>query len=390
MKPIDQSIFKAYDIRGVYPEQLDEELYYKIGQAYAKLFSPKTAGVGRDVRVSGPSLQEALVRGLTDHGVDVVDIGVITTDMMYFTVANYGYDGGLAVTASHNPREYNGLKMVRQKGAPVSGDSGIMDMRDIVAGGYQYAAPKPGTVSVRDVLDDYIQKVLSAINKDDIKPLKVVANINFGAMGRNLKRLADFLPIEITWLNERPDGTFPKGRPDPLVPENRQEASDLIVQTHPDLGVAWDSDADRCFFFDETGRFISGYFTTAVLAEEMLRRYPKSKIIVDSKLNWAIIDAVTSLGGAALTNKTGHSFFKERMIKEDAAFGGEVSSHFYFKDFFYLDNGLIPFVLMLDLLSRSGKKMSELYQPLFKKYFAIDETNVKAGDVAAVVRAIKE
>jgi phosphomannomutase len=403
MQTIDPSIFKAYDIRGIYPDQLNEDSFYKIGQAYAKFLITRNGAdnnaerhgnyqvvVGRDVRISGPSLFKSLTQGLTDHGVNVVDIGVITTDMMYFSVASYGYEGGLAITASHNPREYNGIKMVRAKGAPISGDSGIYQIRDLVMSNYKFQISNKGTITQKDVLEDYIKKVLSVIDPAKIKPFKVVANINFGPMGRNLKRLADLLSLEIIWLNEEPNGNFPKGRPDPLVPENRDEVVELVKRERPDLGVAWDSDADRCFFFDETGRFISGYFTTAILSKIMLERYPKGKVLVDSKLNWATIDLVKHLGGQTIMTRTGHSFIKQKMIEQDAVFGGEVSSHFYFKDFFYLDNGLIPFVLMLELLSTSGKKMSEIYRSLFEKYFAIDETNIKVSDVNEVVNGIKQ
>lgn len=390
MKEINQSIFKAYDIRGTYPDQINEEIFYKIAQAYAKFIQPKTVVLGRDVRLSGPALFDALKRGLVDAGVDVIDIGVVSTDMMYFAVAHYGYDGGLAVTGSHTPREYNGVKMVRKMAKPISGDSGIMEIRDLVLSGYGYKSEISGKVSGKEVLDDYIKKVLSVVDAGKIKPHKIVANLNFGPLAGNLKRLQDFLPLEIIWLNEEPDGAFPKGRPDPLIPESRGETEALIKNSKVDFGAAWDSDADRVFFFDETGRFLSGYFTTAVLAEYMLKRYPGSKIIMDMKQNWAIIDTIKRSGGVPLTNRTGHSLYKERMIKEDAVFGGEVSAHYFFKDYFYLDNGLIPLLLILDILSSSGKKMSEIYQPYFEKYFAIDETNIKVKDVDAVLRAVKQ
>lgn len=387
---IDPSIFKAYDIRGVYPGTINEEIIYKIGQAYAKFIQPKTVVVGRDVRMSGPALLEQLKKGLTDHGVNVVDIGVISTDMMYFAVANYGYDGGLQVSASHNPREYNGVKMVRAKAAPISGDTGIMDIRDLVVSGYHYEASEKGTVSSRDVLQDYVAKILSVIDVKKIKPFKVVANINFGATGRNLAEVAKTLPLDIVWLNEQPNGEFPKGRPDPLIPENRTETSALVKSSQADLGVAWDADADRCYFFDETGRFLSGYFTSAILAEYFLKKYPQSKVVIDMKQNWAIKDTVAQAGGTALPNRTGHSLFKERMIAEDGVFGGEVSGHFYFKDFFYLDNGMIPFLIMLDILSTTGKKLSEIYQPLFEKYFAIEETNITVAHVPEVLNELKQ
>ena len=389
-KTIDPSIFKIYDIRGVYPDTINEEIIYQIGQAYAKLIEPKIVAVGRDVRVSGPQLFESLKNGLIDHGVSVVDIGMVSTDMLYFAVAKYGYDGGLQISASHNPREFNGIKMVRKAGKPISGDSGIMDIRDLVLNGYSYNAEQKGTVSSQDVLADYVDKVLSCVDASKIKPFKVVANINFGATARVLKVIAEKVPISITWLNENPNGEFPKGRPDPLVPSNRTETTELIKSTKADLGVAWDSDADRCYVFDETGRFLSGYFTSAILAKYFLGKYSGSKVVIDMKQNWAIKDAVAAAGGIALENRTGHSLYKERMIKEDAVFGGEVSGHFYFRDYYYLDNGMIPFLLILQILSESGKKLSEIYQPLFNKYFAIEETNVQVSDIQKVLSVIKE
>jgi len=386
---INQSIFKAYDIRGIYPTEFNEEIAYATAQAYAKFLAPKTVALGRDVRLSGPTIFGAVKKGLIDHGVDVVDIGVVSTDMMYFAVAHYGYDGGLCITASHNPGEYNGIKMVRKMAKPISGESGIIEIRDLVLADYNYQAPQVGTVTIQDVLGDYLKKVLSIIDLTKIKPFKIVANCNFGAIGRNLKHLQNFLSLDVIWLNEEPNGAFPKGRPDPLILENRTETMELVKKHGADFGVAWDADADRIFFIDETGRFISGYFTSAVLAEYFLTRYPQAKVVVDMKLNWAIIDMVNKMGGTALPNKTGHAFFKERMIKEDAVFGGEVSGHYFFKDFFYLDNGLIPFLIILDILSTSGKKLSEIYQPYFEKYFAIDETNFTVADVAAVLQSIK-
>ncbi|MCL5436213.1 MAG: phosphomannomutase/phosphoglucomutase [Patescibacteria group bacterium] len=393
MDKINPGIFKAYDIRGVYPQEINDVIFYKIAQAYVKfmgLAGGEKIVLGRDVRLSGPALFAAMRQGLIDHGVDVVDIDVVSTDMMYFTVAHYGYAGGLVITGSHTPREMNGVKMVRQMAKPVSGDSGIPEIRDLVISNYAYKATVPGQVATLDVLDDYLAKVISVIDRSRIKPLKLVANINFGPLARNLKRLQDFLPLEIVWLNETPDGSFPKGRPDPLIPESRTETIELIKKSQVDFGAAWDSDADRIFFYDETGRFLSGYFTSAVLAEYMLGRYPGSKIVIDMKQNWAIIDTVRRAGGTPLPNRTGHSLFKERMIKEDAAFGGEVSAHYFFKDYFYLDNGLIPLLLILDILSTSGKKLSEIYQPYFDKYFAIEETNLKVKDVNAVLAALKQ
>ena len=389
---IDPTIFKAYDIRGVYPEQINENIVYKVAQAYAKLVNPKTVVVGHDMRLSGEAFHEAVTRGLTDAGVNVLDIGLVSTDTMYFAAVFLEADGGIQATASHNPKEFGGLKMVRKNGRPISGDSGIYEIRDLVISNFQFPISNPrGKVTHCDISKEYLEHILKTIDVSVLKPLKVVADTNFGMASVTLKRLEKVLPVQfLEILNGELNGNFPKGRPDPLIPENRREAAEAIQRLKPDLGVIWDADADRCFFFDETGRFLSGYFTTAVLAELMLKKYPKSKVVVDMKQNWAIIDAVKNLGGTPLSNKTGHSFFKERMIAEDASFGGEVSGHYYFKDNFYLDNGIIPLLLMLELLSTSGKKMSEIYEPLFAKYFAIEETNVEVANVDAVLAKLKQ
>lgn len=387
---IDSGIFKAYDIRGIYPEQINEQLAYKIAQAYCKFINPKTVVVSRDVRLSGEALLAAVKKGLLDCGVNVIDIGQGTTDMMYFGVVHTGADGGLMVTASHNPKEYNGMKMVRAKAVPISGDSGIYDIRDIVLSGYENKVSELGTEKQLSIFEPYLEKVFSVVNLEKIKSLKIVANINFGAIGKNIKQVASRLGLNVVWLNEQPDGNFPKGRPDPLVPENRNETMALVKSEKADFGVAWDADADRCFFFDETGRFLSGYFTTAILADYLIQKYGAGKILVDSKLNWATVDTVKALGGQTEVTKTGHSFYKEKMIAEDALFGGEVSAHYFFKQFYYLDNGLIPFLLILEMLGSTKKKMSEIYEPLFEKYFAIDETNFKVQNVEKILIAIKQ
>lgn len=386
---IDPSIFKAYDIRGIYPETINAEIGYKIAQAYVKFLNPKTVVVGKDVRLSGPEILAGVKQGLVDHGVNVIDIGMVTTDMMYFGVVHTGADGGLMVTASHNPKEYNGMKIVRAMAGPISGDSGMYEIRDIAVTGYAFKAEPSGKEKNLDIFEPYIEKVLSTISQEKIKPCKIVANLNFGAIGKNVRAVAEKLKLDVVWLNDQPNGEFPKGRPDPLIPANRDETIALIKSSGADLGVAWDADADRCFFFDETGRFLSGYFTTSILAEYLIKRYGPGRILVDSKLNWATEELVKSLGGTTAVTKTGHSFYKEKMIQDQAIFGGEVSAHYFFKDFFFLDNGLIPFLLILEMFSQSGKKMSEIYQPLFDKYFAIEETNFKVRDVAEVVAAVR-
>jgi phosphomannomutase len=375
MNNIDQTIFKAYDIRGIYPAQIDEEVAYKIGQAYAKFINPKTVALGRDVRLSGLSLFESAKQGLVDAGVNVVDIGVISTDMLYFAVAEYGFDGGITISASHNPKEYNGFKLVRTGAQPISGDTGIMDIRDLVLSGYSQKSKAPGNVQTKDIRADYIKKCLSLIDLGKIKKFKVVANAMFGPALVNVVKMN--LPIDLIQVNEQPDGNFPKGQPDPLQEQNRIETEDLIRTEKPDFGVAWDADADRFFLWDENARFIPGYYITAFLGEYFVRKNSGAKVVYDPRLTWATIDRVKSAGGVPLVNKAGHSFIKERMRQEDATFAGEMSGHFYFKDFFYADNGLIPFLLILEIMTEKNKKTSELFDEYFSQYHISGEINTK-------------
>ncbi|MDO8664046.1 MAG: phosphomannomutase/phosphoglucomutase [Candidatus Liptonbacteria bacterium] len=385
---INEAIFKAYDIRGIYPDELNEDVVYKIAQAYARLVQPRRIVLGRDVRLSGPSLWKAAAQGLADHGVDVIDIGVITTDMMYFATAAYpDVDGGITISASHNPREYNGLKLMRRGAVSISGDTGIKDIKNTVLEGYIYKAEKPGRTEQREIIDDYLKKCVSAVDVSAIKPLKVVANGMFGPIIKIARRL----PLPITWVtvNEEPDGSFPKGAPDPLLKENQTETSELIRKSKADLGVAWDGDADRFFIFDENGRWIPGYYVTAFLGADFARKIPGAKVIHDTRLTWATKEMVKAADGVTLENKVGHSFLKERMRKEDAVFAGEMSGHYYFRDFYYADNGLIPFLLILEIVSQSRKKVSEIFEPYFSKYFISGEINTKldlnqrAGDILA-------
>jgi phosphomannomutase len=379
---MDYSIFKAYDIRGIYPTQIDEDAAYKIAQAYAKFINPKAVALGRDVRTSGQKLWEAAKQGLVDHGVNVVDIGVISTDMMYFAVGNYGYDGGITISASHNPAEYNGMKLVREGAIPISGDTGIQTMREIVEQGYAYKMEKPGHVTKKDIAQEYIFKCLSFVDLTKIKPFRIVANSMFGPAVQNVMKMK--LQGEIIPLNEELDGSFPKGQPDPLQEQNRKETVDAVVREKADLGVAWDGDADRFFIFDENGRFIPGYYITAMLGKYFSTKHPGAKIICDPRVTWAVLDDVSSAGGVPLINKSGHSFIKERMRKEDAMFGGEMSGHFYFRDYYYCDNGLIPFLLLLEIISSSGKKVSELFDRYFTLYPISGEINIPVKEQEAI------
>jgi phosphomannomutase len=374
---MEKSIFKAYDIRGIYPSQIDEDAVYRIAQAYAKFLNPKTVALGRDVRLSGGKLWEAAKKGLTDHGVNVVDIGIISTDMLYFAVAHYKYDGGITISASHNPGEYNGMKLVRAGALPISGDSGILDIKKFVEENYAYQAPQPGQVETNDITPQYVTKCLSFIDQSKLRPFTVVANSMFGPALQNVIQMN--LPITLKMLNETLDGTFPKGPPDPMQEGNRLETVQMIQREKSDFGVAWDGDADRFFLFDENGRWIPGYYLTAFLGEYFAQKQVGSKVICDTRLTWAVIDSVSKAGGIPLINKAGHSFIKERMRKENAVFAGEMSGHYYFKDYFYCDNGLIPFLVILEIMSQKEKgfKLSELFDSYFRLYPISGEINTK-------------
>jgi phosphomannomutase len=385
---VPSEIFKAYDIRGIYPSQLNEDGAYRIAQAYAKFLGPRSVVVGRDVRLSGQALFNAVVEGLTDHGAHVIDIGVVTTEMLYFATAALHVEGGIAVTASHSPREWNGMKLMRRNAVPISGDTGIQDIQRIVASGYRAQAPRKGDVSRADVALPYFEKCLSFIDQKKIKPLTVAANGMSGPVLSFAKRLP--LPIRWVTVNEIPDGSFPKGPPDPLRPENRLETIDLVRTAHADLGVAWDADADRFFLFDETGEFVSGYFLTAFLGAHFAKKNPGARIIHDPRLVWAIEDSVRAAHGTPIVSKAGHSFIKERMRSDDAIFAGEMSGHYYFRDFWYADSGLIPFLLMLEIVSEADVPVSELFHPLRARYFASEEMNFAIADKAGAVRKIEE
>lgn len=390
---LKSEIFHAYDVRGIYPDEINEEAAYKIAQAYLKVFQPKGAIVlGKDVRLSSPSLWIKAAKGITNAGYDVIDIGTISTDMLYFAVAKYDYGGGITISASHNPKEYNGMKFVREKAIAISADTGIMDIRDQALKNEEIIEPEKGEIIEKDILADYVKHCLSFIDPSVIKPIKIVADANFGMAGVVLKKMMAGLPVEIIELNFEPDGSFPKGRPDPMIPARREEVEELVRKEKADLGVAWDGDADRFFVFDENGKFINGYYLVAILAKYYLTKNKGAKIIGDVRLQWAIRDLAQELGGQYLVNKPGHSFIKDRMRKEDVIFAGENSGHFYFKDNFYADNGMIPFLIILEILSRSGKPMSEIADEYRQKYFISGEINkeVKDKDKDKVLKLVEK
>ena len=393
---MDQKIFKAYDIRGVYPTEIDELGVYKTAKAICEFLKPKELVIGSDVRLSSPSLKKAAIKAVTDAGVKVIDVGEISTDMLYFSVANYGYAGGFSITASHNPKEYNGMKIVREESKPISSDSGLFEIRDMALS-YDFSEDvlvgeiNPELVEKKNILDDYVAKIKTFADFSKLKKFKIVANPNFGVAGRALDSLLDGAGMEVTKLNYNPDGNFPKGRPDPLIPENRNEMSKLVVESGADFGVAWDADADRCFFFTERGEFIEGYFVTALLAKIFLNRKAGEAIIHDTRLTWAIEDMVRESGGRDISTKAGHSFIKERMRKENAVFGGEMSAHYYFRDYFYCDNGMIPLAMMMEFLSAQKKTLSEImHETFWRKYFVSGEINNPVNDVSEIISKAKE
>lgn len=387
---IDPTIFKAYDIRGTYPDQINEDTARAIGRAYARWLSPKTVMVGRDVRISSPSLRTALVEGLTGEGVDVIDIGQISTDMLYYAVGSSGVDGGITVTASHNPKEYNGMKFIRKNAVAISSDTGLNDIAELTTVDHVDTEQPTGSVSEKDISSGYIDHVRSFVDITSIQPLTVVANANFGLATQMFTRALKGTSVTIEPLNEVPDGNFPKGRPDPLIPESRQETIEKVIATGADLGIAWDADADRCFFFDENGDFVDGYFITAILAKMLLAKHPGGKIIHDPRLIWAVQDTVKEAGGVPLINKAGHTFIKDRMRAEDALFAGEISAHYYFHDNYYCDNGMIPALLMLEHLSLTGQKLSEIAAPYRAKYFISGEINNEVDNGDAILARIKQ
>jgi phosphomannomutase len=386
--------FRAYDIRGVYPTDLDEEAFYRIAQAYTYLFHPKTMVVGMDARQSGPALKKSLTAGFVDAGVNVVDIGGVTTDMLYYAVGSHDeYSGGIVVSASHNPKEYNGAKMVKEKAAAISSDTGLFDIRDLIKEGKDktVTSETKGTVSEKDVLNGYIEHVLTFINRNKIKPLNVLVNANFGYVGAGVQLVADKLGLKLTKLNFEPDGTFPKGTPDPMQPANRAETEQTMREGSFDFAAIWDADADRCMFLDEKGQFISGAYVTAMLADVLLEKHGgNNKIIFDPRVIWPTIKVCDQHGAQAIISKSGHAFIKDRMRKEDAIFAGEMSAHYYFRENFYADNGLIPFLLILDRLSTTGKPFSEVVKPYTQGHFMSGELNYRVQDSKQVIAAVQE
>ena len=381
--------FKAYDVRGRLPDDLNPQIARRIGSAYAAVVKPATVVIGYDVRLSSSELATALAEGLMDAGVEVLDIGLCGTEMIYFATSHLGVDGGIMVTASHNPPDWNGMKLVREDSKPISGDTGLKDIEALAERGeFEPAAERGGRRSV-DVHEAYIEHLLGYVARDQLAPMKLVVNAGNGGAGRVIDRLEKHLPFEFVKLQHEPDGTFPNGVPNPLLPEHRAVTAEAVVASGADFGVAWDGDYDRCFLFDETGRFIEGYYIVGLLAEAFLLKHPGSKIVHDPRLTWNTIDIVEQGGGVPVMSKTGHAFIKERMRREDAVYGGEMSAHHYFRDFAYCDSGMIPWLLVAELVSRAGRPLSALVEERMAAFPASGEINRKLDDPPAVLAAIE-
>jgi phosphomannomutase len=388
---LNPGIFKAYDVRGTYPGEVNEDAARAIGAAFVAYLNAKRIGVGRDMRLSSPALSAAFIDGATAQGADVVDYGMIPTDLLYFAVARDRHDGGVEVTASHNPKQYNGMKMVRQEAFPLSGDAGISDIRDMIAADRLPApAPRRGTVTTKSVVEAYVEHVMSFIDPAVVRPFNVVLDGGSGMAGLIAPKLFDRLPCATTRLCFTIDGRFPNHEANPLIAENRRDIVDRVVAERADVGIAWDGDADRCFFIDGAGEFISGDFITALLAEAFLLKQPGSTILYDLRASYAVRDVTARYGGTALVNRVGHSFFKRRMRETNAIFGGEVTGHYYFRDNFYADNGFIPALLILELMSKKGQSLHDLLEPLRRRYFISGEINTKLTSMDEVPAKLDE
>jgi phosphomannomutase len=386
--PITIESFKAYDIRGQIPNQLNADICHRIGNATAAFLGGKRIVVGRDMRLSSAEFADAVADGLIDAGVEVLDIGLCGTEMVYFAVKHLDADGGIMITASHNPADYNGLKLVREEARPISADTGLADIRAL-AESDERATGEGGQRVATDVFEAYVEHMLGYIDVERLKPLKLVVNAGNGCAGIAIDGLEQHLPFEFVKIHHDPDGTFPNGIPNPLLPENRQSTIDAVLESGADFGIAWDGDFDRCFFFDEKGGFIEGYYIVGLLAESLLGSNPGARIVHDPRLTWNTLDIVERAGGVPVQSKSGHSFIKETMREVDGIYGGEMSAHHYFRDFSYADSGMIPWLLVAELVSTSGKTLSELVGERQELYPASGEINRKVADARATLEKLK-
>ncbi|MEW6983627.1 phosphomannomutase CpsG [Colwelliaceae bacterium 6471] len=389
------SCFKAYDIRGALGEELNEAIAYRIGRAFAQYLKAKTVVIGGDIRLSTPELKSALASGIMDAGCDVIDIGLCGTEEIYFATAHLNVDGGIVVTASHNPKNYNGMKLVREQSKPISGDTGLLEIKKLAESEQFETFDVRGKCQPLSTLSDYIEHLLTYIDVSALKPLKLVVNAGNGAAGHVIDAIENQFKqlqvnIEFIKIHHEPDGNFPNGIPNPLLVENRQVTSDAVIANHADFGIAWDGDFDRCFLFDENGDFIEGYYIVGLLAEAFLKQKPGEKIIHDPRLVYNTVDIVEKNNGIAIQSKTGHAFIKERMRAENAIYGGEMSAHHYFRDFNYCDSGMIPWLLVAELISKKGTSLSTLVEQRIRQYPSSGEINKTVADANIVLNAIEE
>jgi phosphomannomutase len=382
--------FKAYDVRGRVPDQLNEDIARRIGRAYAEVVKPSQVVVGHDIRLSSEAIKAAVSQGLMEQGVDVYDIGLCGTEEIYFATSHAGMDGGIAITASHNPKDYNGMKFVREESRPISGDTGLFDIKALAEKNEFISAEKPGTLHSLDTSAAYVEHLLTYVDVSALKPMKIVVDAGNGGAGRVVDLLEAHLPFEFIKLHHEPDGNFPNGVPNPLLLENRTAVIEAVQAQGADLGIGWDGDFDRCFFFDERGEFIEGYYVVGLLAQAFLRQQGPAKIVHDPRLTWNTVDLVEALGGEAVQSKTGHAFIKERMRLEDAVYGGEMSAHHYFRDFAYCDSGMIPWLLVTGLMCADGQTLSEMVEQRMAAYPCSGEINRTIEDPAAVISRIED
>ncbi|MBK6287471.1 MAG: phosphomannomutase CpsG [Pseudomonadales bacterium] len=382
--------FKAYDVRGRIPDELNPEIAYRIGRAYVEVVAPRTVVVGHDIRLSSAQICAALVEGLRDAGVDVLDIGQCGTEEIYFATFDQGVDGGIVVTASHNPKDYNGMKFVREGSRPISSDSGLLDIQRLAEQNRFGAAAKRGGLRRIESRGRYVQHLLGYVDRAALAPLRIVVNAGNGGAGEVIDALEAHLPFEFIKVHHNPDGNFPHGVPNPLLEENRAPTSDAVTAHGAHLGVAWDGDFDRCFLFDETGQFVEGYYIVGLLAEAFLLKHPGERIVHDPRLTWNTVDIVSALGGTPVQTKTGHAFIKERMRSENAIYGGEMSAHHYFRDFAYCDSGMIPWLLVAGLMSVSGKSLSALIAERIARFPCSGEINSRVSDPRALLARMEE
>ena len=388
--PINIESFKAYDIRGQIPNQINVDIAYRIGNATVEFLGAKTMVLGRDMRLTSDEFADAVATGMQEAGADVIDIGLGGTEMVYFGTGELEADGGIMVTASHNPADYNGLKIVREQAQPISGDTGLVDIRKLAERDERFKAESPGTRRSVDINDRYIQRLLSFVDIDNLSKLKIVTNAGNGCGGLTLDRLEPHLPFTFVKMQNDPDGTFPHGVPNPMIEETRTTTIATIRDSHADFGIAWDGDFDRCFFYDENGRFIEGYYIVGLLAQAQLEASPGGAIVYDPRLTWNTIEIARQYGGRPVQSKSGHSFIKETMRKEDGLYGGEMSAHHYFRDFFYCDSGMIPWLLVAQLVSTRGKRLSQLVDARMEMFPASGEVNRKVADAVKAIETIRE